>query len=158
MRRLKFLSGTIAFKAFLCYFITYISVFIRVHSIKFVQVVSFKKMAVLWVDSPCIVVGRWWLLDGGSKYLWNVGKLLSDYTTQNTAIFILAAVRTPIFKSVVLHGDTCTVAQLFPIRDTTYYINLHTFRFITRRRRQLPPPLLLLALLRLPLDRWDGLL
>jgi hypothetical protein len=32
--------------------------------------------------------------DGGSKYLWKVGKLLPDYTTQKTVIFILRAVRT----------------------------------------------------------------
>jgi hypothetical protein len=32
--------------------------------------------------------------DGGSKNLWHVGKLLHGATTQRTAIFILAAVRT----------------------------------------------------------------
>jgi hypothetical protein len=33
------------------------------------------KMAVFWVVTLCSLVD-----DGGSKYLWNVGKLLPDYT------------------------------------------------------------------------------
>jgi hypothetical protein len=53
-------------------------------------------MAVFWVVAPCILVEVHWHFrgpcclhhqgkqpdDGGSKYLWNVGKLLPDYTAQ----------------------------------------------------------------------------
>jgi hypothetical protein len=38
------------------------------------------KMAVLWGVPPCSLGGR--PDDGGSKYLWNVGKLLPDCTAE----------------------------------------------------------------------------
>jgi hypothetical protein len=41
-----------------------------------------KKMAVFWVVAPCSLVEVYHgnhPYDGGSKYLWNVGKLLPDY-------------------------------------------------------------------------------
>jgi hypothetical protein len=37
-------------------------------------------MAVFWIVAPCSLVGDHRPDDGGSKHLWNVGKLLSDYT------------------------------------------------------------------------------
>jgi hypothetical protein len=62
-------------------------------------------MAVFWVVAPCSLVEVYQRFrgethrpdDGGSKDLWNFGKLLPDYngaSTQNTAIFVLTAVRT----------------------------------------------------------------
>jgi hypothetical protein len=64
------------------------------------------KMAVFWVVAPCSLVEVYQRFrgpcclhhrpdDGDSKDLWNVGKLLPDYTVHmKTAIFILTAVRT----------------------------------------------------------------
>jgi hypothetical protein len=43
------------------------------------------KMAVFWVVAPCDDRPG----DGDSKDLWNVGKLLLDYTAQRTAIFMI---------------------------------------------------------------------
>jgi hypothetical protein len=41
------------------------------------------KMTVFWAIAPCSAVEAY-LDDGGSKRLWNVGKLLSDYMLQQT--------------------------------------------------------------------------
>jgi hypothetical protein len=38
------------------------------------------KIAVFWVVVPCSLVEVYRPVDGGSKDLWNVGKLLPDYT------------------------------------------------------------------------------
>jgi hypothetical protein len=57
-----------------------------------VLTIASRKMAVFWVLAPCCLVeicrhcrGAWCLHflrrpnDGGNKYLWNIGKLLTDY-------------------------------------------------------------------------------
>jgi hypothetical protein len=45
------------------------------------KTVSHMKMAVFWVVAPCSLVEVYrFHHDGGSKDLWNVGKLLPDYT------------------------------------------------------------------------------
>jgi hypothetical protein len=54
------------------------------------------KMVVLWVVAPCILVVYWRFRstcclhhqddDGGSKHLWNVRKLLSDYTAHQPRV------------------------------------------------------------------------
>jgi hypothetical protein len=65
------------------------------------------KVAVFWVVAPCNPD------DGGSKCLWNVGKLLLDYTAlqPRRPVFILAAVRTSnptairlVYKCVLLYN------------------------------------------------------
>jgi hypothetical protein len=69
---------------------------------------STTKMAVFWVVAPCSLVEVYQRFrgpegdrpdDGGSKDLWNVGKLLPALllhgaTTQKTAFFVLTALRT----------------------------------------------------------------
>jgi hypothetical protein len=40
------------------------------------------KMAVFWVVMPYILIPD----DGGRKHLWNVGKLVPDYTAQQPTI------------------------------------------------------------------------
>jgi hypothetical protein len=60
-------------------------------------------MALLWLVAPCSLVE-----DGGSKHLWNVGTFLPylrGTTTQETAIFTLAKVRTSSLKC----NTRCTV-------------------------------------------------
>jgi hypothetical protein len=53
--------------------------------------------------------------DGGNEHLWNVGKLLPDYTAQQptTVTFVLAAVRTWNITSTsyVEHERICVQAE-----------------------------------------------
>jgi hypothetical protein len=57
--------------------------------------------------------------DGGSKHLWNVGKLLPDYTAQHP--IILAAVRTlNLTFSSTGHYRHCSVFQWQILTDTDF--------------------------------------
>jgi hypothetical protein len=92
------------------------------------------KVAVFWVVAPCSLVEVYRHFRGAcclhhqGKDLWNVGKLLRDgATTQKTAVFILAAVKTSnptyylLIKRCINSLDSCVAGMPRPV--VTWYRN-----------------------------------
>jgi hypothetical protein len=99
-------------------------------------------MAVFWIEAPCSRPD-----DGGSKYLWNVGKLLPGYKTQQprrqpssySPPWEPQILLSRIWFSQVIKSVKWWVAAGHPARDRLSLETFRNFPFTTASRTSLGP-------------------